>query len=621
MATFNPGDGCVDVTLTGTVGPDTLEAEVRSVTDEIDRTDALTPSVANDGFASTTFLANDAGTRFQGQPLGIRVTGVGQDATGQSILRLRNTNDDPVDITLRGPDGLDRDITLPPNTQIFIESNTSATQGFQLVINGAQTINGVPVPDGAVVDREGVNPNQTFALNEGSNEFSVDRLNANGGESDDALIGLSCDDTLIGGEGADSLTGGLGVDQLTGDGSGADGADTFFGSANELDGDSITDLGQSDRILLIGGSSACIVSYDSVTGALVVDVAGDTTGTANTADDITISLPAGLDGTFAITASATDGVIAFTSTTTGGAGGGTGTGTGGAGGGGTGQTGPCLPGLVLEGTVASEALVGTADSDTLRGLEGNDTLSGEACRDMIFAGAGDDVAFGGAEDDVMTGDEGADTLFAGEGDDEAFGGADADVVGGGDGADVVGGGSGADIVYGGSGDDTLYGAQGADTVYGGTQADKIFTHGDGDVIGDGGGDDEIGAGRGDDEIQAGNGADTIYAAAGDDTIFAGSGSDSVFGGSGDDLVFLGAGDSAQDVYSSTADNGSDTIFGFEDGMDRLNLAASGLTSFDRIAARLGEDLSGNVTIDLGNENVLTLVGIARGQLDETDFQF
>jgi len=73
-----------------------------------------------------------------------------------------------------------------------------------------------------------------------------------GSNFNDTLVGSSGIDTLIGGGGDDILNGGVGADFLTG----GTGADTFIGLAGELNGDTITDLGVGDRIVITNATLA-----------------------------------------------------------------------------------------------------------------------------------------------------------------------------------------------------------------------------------------------------------------------------------------------------------------------------------------------------------------------------
>ena len=196
-----------------------------------------------------------------------------------------------------------------------------------------------------------------------------------------------------------------------------------------------------------------------------------------------------------------------------------------------------------------------------------------------------------------------DTLTGAAGDDSIFGLAGDDTVTGGDGNDVAFGGEGSDFVGGGAGDDKAYGGAGNDTVAGGA------------------GNDVVGGGAGNDQLLGGAGNDTVYGGSGDDTIYAGSGADRIYGGTGNDVIYFGTNDGAADVYASVASNGSDTLWGFEDGIDKLNLTASGIASFSDLSGKIADGGAGNVTIDLGGGNILTLRGVTASQLSAADFEF
>ena len=67
-----------------------------------------------------------------------------------------------------------------------------------------------------------------------------------GGLGSDLILGGAGIDTLLGGDGTDTLVGGAGADTLTG----GTGADSFSGTIAELTGDTITDLGAGDSIVI-----------------------------------------------------------------------------------------------------------------------------------------------------------------------------------------------------------------------------------------------------------------------------------------------------------------------------------------------------------------------------------
>ncbi|MGP2493936.1 DUF4214 domain-containing protein [Mesorhizobium sp. PUT5] len=92
------------------------------------------------------------------------------------------------------------------------------------------------------VDKYGV----LFDLSDGNGDVTFV-----GGDFGDVLIGGSGDDVLVGGGGDDILVGGPGANTLTG----GPGNDIFRGSAEDLDGDTITDFSLGDRIQLTGSET------------------------------------------------------------------------------------------------------------------------------------------------------------------------------------------------------------------------------------------------------------------------------------------------------------------------------------------------------------------------------
>jgi Ca2+-binding RTX toxin-like protein len=235
---------------------------------------------------------------------------------------------------------------------------------------------------------------------------------------------------------------------------------------------------------------------------------------------------------------------------------------------------------------------GTSGDDFLAGSTGADTIFALAGNDSIFAGEGDDLVYASDGDDLVGGGDGDDTLGAGEGNDTVFSGL---------GADVVYAAAGEDLIFGGEDDDELFTGTGGDTAFGGSGADRLFGFADDDRLGGGDGDDTIGGGAGD---------DTIYGGAGNDVVFASEGADVVFGGSGDDVIYLGAGDGDADLFVAVVDNGVDTISGFEVGIDKLDLTASGISDAADLTGRVSDDVEGNAVIDLGSGLSLTLIGVA-----------
>jgi len=254
------------------------------------------------------------------------------------------------------------------------------------------------------------------------------------------IIGSSGNDSLTGDTGANSLDGGLGNDTLNGgDGSdtlvGGAGADSFFGGADA------------------DGKDTDVVSYQSVTSAITIDLAYDgkagstSKGTGEAANDL-------IDGTVETvwgskTASNTFYGRAAAETLLGGNANDTIYGSDGAdsidGGGGTdtvdyssstaitidlGAGGNNTGGHAAGDTLINiEKIIGTAKADSIKanssstvamtfeGRGGNDTLTGGAGSDSLDGGDDNDSLTGGAGNDSLVAGDGSDTLVGGDGDD------------------------------------------------------------------------------------------------------------------------------------------------------------------------------------------------------------
>ncbi|WP_231635929.1 calcium-binding protein [Novosphingobium sp. ST904] len=110
------------------------------------------------------------------------------------------------------------------------------------------------------------------------------------------------------------------------------------------------------------------------------------------------------------------------------------------------------------------------------------------------------------------------------------------------------GAGGDDYIIGGANSDNLYGDEGNDTIYGGGSADKLR------------------GGEGNDYLNGGGGADRIYGGSGDDIIFGGAGDDVLYGDNPNDPTETGA-----DIFEFDKDDGSDKVFDFELGLDKVRL--------------------------------------------------
>ena len=273
------------------------------------------------------------------------------------------------------------------------------------------------------------------------------------------------------------------------------------------------------------------------------------------------------------------------------------------------------------GTAASDQVIGSAGFDKIFAADGDDTINGYGGSDVIFGGGGNDQVFGGVGNDSVFGGDGNDVIYAGTGSDAVYGGVGNDALGGGEGGDVLGGADGDDSAYGGDGDDTIFGGvgNGSDVIYGGTGNDRAYGNAGADTLLSGSGDDEVGGGAGNDQIGSGDDDDLCFGGAGNDTIFAGEGSDTVYGGTGNDQIYLGASDYGRDVVVADANNGDDTVYGFDDYYDRIDLTDTGLTTFSQIEARLTDTADGTLlTLDGGS---ILIVGVETSDLSSYNFTY
>jgi hypothetical protein len=76
----------------------------------------------------------------------------------------------------------------------------------------------------------------------------------------------------------------------------------------------------------------------------------------------------------------------------------------------------------------------------------------------------------------------------------------------------------------------------------------------------------------DDYITGGNGDDTVFGKGGDDVIVGGNGKDLISGGRGDDELW---GNNGKDTFVYAKDYGTDTIFDFQDRLDKIDVSAFG----------------------------------------------
>jgi Ca2+-binding RTX toxin-like protein len=238
--------------------------------------------------------------------------------------------------------------------------------------------------------------------------------------------------------------------------------------------------------------------------------------------------------------------------------------------------------------------------DVRVGAEGADTLKGGEDWNFLYGLGGDDKltvrngeegwAWGGVGDDTIRGGDDGDHLFGGWGDDRVDGGEGQDLIKGGLGHDTINGGRDDDILIAGAGDDRVTGADGGDLLEGGAGAD---------TLNGGSGEDFLSGGEGDDSIEGGSG---------DDAISGGRGNDTLRGGGGKDDFHL------QDF------DGSDVIVNFQRGQDQIFLTVSDPLDLQSLMATAVYS-GGDTTLTYFQGATITLVGVAPGQLSQSDFVF
>jgi Ca2+-binding RTX toxin-like protein len=118
-----------------------------------------------------------------------------------------------------------------------------------------------------------------------------------------------------------------------------------------------------------------------------------------------------------------------------------------------------------------------------------------------------------------------------------------------------------------------------------------------------------------------DGADLMIGGEGDDTLDGAGGSDLFLGGTGDDTLTGGAGN---DLFIFRTGDGQDTITDFEGGTEggdiidlRQMTAAASFSGVMAAAAQIG----GDVFVDFGGGDSLTLLGVQLTDLDAGDFLF
>ncbi|PWC40148.1 DUF4347 domain-containing protein, partial [Azospirillum sp. TSO35-2] len=235
-------------------------------------------------------------------------------------------------------------------------------------------------------------------------------------DGDDTLVGDDTGNRIDGGAGNDSITGGTGNDSLIG----GLGDDTLVGGGNsgESAGDTLNGGLGADHY--VGGNGFTIVTYETATSGITLDLIDGANNTGEAAGDSFVDIQRWVGTEHDDVLTAGDSAVWFW------------------------------------GHGGADLETGGAGNDTLEAGDGNDT---------VFGGGGADLVYGRADNDELHGQTGNDTVAGGGGADLIFGDA---------GNDLLKGDWERDTIHGGDGDDTILAGIVSAGSYAQTQADQIF---------------------------------------------------------------------------------------------------------------------------------------------------
>ncbi|MDP2518448.1 choice-of-anchor L domain-containing protein [Shimia thalassica] len=289
----------------------------------------------------------------------------------------------------------------------------------------------------------------------------------------------------------------------------------------------------------------------------------------------------------------------------------------------------------------SEVIMGYGGNDKIFAGLGHDDIYGGEGNDFIRAASGDDLIDGGSGRDVLDGGTGVDTMIGGEGndiyyidnvddvvtenadegrdlvitdishalaadfEDLRFSAAETALVGtGNDNNNMITGNAQDNTLSGLGGNDRILAGDGNDTVYGGAGRDALDGNGGNDSLVGGAGHDKLFSHEGDDTLEGGTGSDNLRG---------GEGSDVLDGGEGRDLVSGGTG---ADTFIFRSNDGYDTVFDFELGVDTLELY--GINSTDLQFSSFG---SGTL-VEMGGDDQIVFKEIAVSDFQQgADIQY
>lgn len=325
---------------------------------------------------------------------------------------------------------------------------------------------------------------------------------------------------------------------------------------------------------------------------------------------------------------------------------------------------------VLDGGFGNDKLFGGAGADTLLGGDGSDYLNGGSGADTMSGGDGDDIYLVDSTGDVVIevanqgidvvrtaldnyviplnveglelqgnvpltayGRETTDYLYGNEHDNRLFGNGGNDLLDGGVGNDYLDGGSGDDYMRGGIGRDIYIVDSAGDVVVeqiGGGEVDIVRTDIDNYTIPlnvegvelQGAGNLRLYGNAAKNYLYGNAGANSLFGGDGNDLLDGGAGNDGYLGGAGDDLLRDTAG--GDDTFVFSQGFGRDTIQGFQAGTaigDVIMFDMATFANLGAVVAAWADDGAGNVVINAGNGNTVTILGVTTAQMSGNDFAF
>ena len=272
------------------------------------------------------------------------------------------------------------------------------------------------------------------------------------------------------------------------------------------------------------------------------------------------------------------------------------------------------------GSDYDDTLTGDANSNLIEGFGGSDVLNGGDGSDYLsYYNSNEGVVVKLYENTVSGGHAQGDTISNFE---NIYGSEFVDYLNGDNTANVIYGNKGNDYIQGLEGSDTLNGGDGFDFVlYGSSNAAvnvNLLTnavsggHAQGDTISNfeniygSAYNDTLKGDNTANLIYGNNGNNLLYGEGGNDVIVGGAGIDGLSGGAGDDELYGGLN---VDSFWFWGTWGDDTIKDWDDGVDKINLSNTSLSSVFITSNNSGDVVLGD---DASFTNSITFYGITTG---------